>query len=147
MRHNKIGRPLGFRLSSESKRAISESKKGQKHKEETKLKISRSLHIYFRRKNPLSVEMMNMYCRFEEEDKEAIDTEIFEWINKVKDEIDDFEDVLTDKIIRNKCKVEITCGGTIEYFSHNINPEIILLAKEYCESNNVNIIDFFAEVT
>lgn len=146
MNCNKIGRPLGFRLSSESKRAISESKKGQRHKEETKVKISRSLHIYFRRKSPLSVEMMNMYCGFGEEDEENIDTEIFEWLNKVKDEIDDFEDVLTDKVIRNKCNVEITCGGTIEYFSHNINPEIIFLAKEYCESNNININDFFAEV-
>lgn len=144
MRYNKIGRPLGFKLSSESKKAISESKKGQKHKEETKVKISRSLHIYFRRRNPLSIEMLNTYCGFDEDDREADD--IFEWINKAKDDIDSFEDVLTDKVIRNKCKVEVTCGGTIEYFSHNINPELIFLAKEYCELNDIDMSDFLVEI-
>ena len=57
------GRPIGYRLSEESKRAISESKKGQVHKQATKDKISRSLIVYFRKKNPVSVGMINYYGR------------------------------------------------------------------------------------
>ena len=45
------GRPLGFRLSEESKRAISDSKKGQKHSELTKDKISKTLISYFKNIN------------------------------------------------------------------------------------------------
>ena len=36
------GRPIGYKLSEASKRAISESKKGQRHKESTKVKISKN---------------------------------------------------------------------------------------------------------
>jgi hypothetical protein len=43
----KRGRPLGFKLSEESKQKISESKTGQLHSEETKEKISHSVAAYF----------------------------------------------------------------------------------------------------
>jgi conjugal transfer/entry exclusion protein len=43
----KRGRPLGFKLSEESKAKISKSKTGQLHDEETKEKISDSVRAYF----------------------------------------------------------------------------------------------------
>ncbi len=124
------GRPAGFRLSEESKQAIRESKKGQRHRQETKDKISRSLVIYFRRKRPLSEEITNIYCRFEDE-------MIYNWVTEVRDELDEIDDVLTERVIRNKNKIEITCGSNIELFSHDLNPEVLYLFKEYCELNGL----------
>ena len=127
----KRGRPLGFRLSEASKRAISMSKTGQRHRQETKDKISRSLIMYFRRKNPISEEITNYYCG-------SMDDDMCNWIQSVGDELDASMDVMTEKAIRNKCKVEITCGDNIEQFSHNITPELIVLFKEYCEENGLD---------
>jgi hypothetical protein len=137
--NGKRGRPLGFKLSEDTKRAISESKKGQKHKEETKNKISRSLIIYFKNKNPLSEEITNTYCR-------ADDDRLCAWINEVCEELDSFEDVVTERSLRNKAKVEVTCGHYIELFSHNFNPELIYLFKEFCEENGLKPEDVLDEV-
>jgi len=130
----KRGRPLGFRLSEASKRAISMSKVGQRHRSETKDKISRSLILYFRKKNPLSEEITNKYCRFD-------DDATCQWINEVREELDASIGIMTEKALSNKNKIEITYGGNIEYFSHNITPELILLFKEYCEINDLNFED------
>ncbi len=46
--------------------------------------------------------------------------------------------IMTEKAMRNKCKIEITCGNNIEFFSHNITPELIYLFKEYCEEHGVD---------
>lgn len=127
----KRGRPLGFRLSEDSKRAISMSKTGQRHRQETKDKISRSLIMYFRKKNPISEEITNYYC-------DSMDDDMCDWIQEVGDELDASMDVMTDRALRNKCKIEITCGGNIEYFSHNITPELIVMFKEYCEENGLD---------
>ena len=43
----KRGRPLGHKLSEESKQKISISKTGQIHNKKTKIKISKSLKKYF----------------------------------------------------------------------------------------------------
>ncbi len=107
------------------------SKTGQYHRPETRDKISRSLVMYFRRKNPISEEITNQYCRSDND-------EMCEWIQEVGEELDSSMNIMTEKAIRNKCKVEITCGGNIEYFSHNVTPELILLFKEYCERNDLN---------
>lgn len=45
---SKRGRPLGHKLSEESKLKISESKTGQVHSRKTKRKISKSLLSYFK---------------------------------------------------------------------------------------------------
>jgi len=119
------GRPIGFRLSEESKRAISESKKGQRHKQSTRDKISRSLIIFFRKKNPLSDEIINKYCR-------SNDDETCNWVNSVLEELDNLDDVLTEKTLRNTLRTEISCGNDIELFSHNVTPELLLLFKELC---------------
>ena len=117
--------PLGFKLSEASKRAISEAKRGQRHKEETKEKISKSLIIYFRRRNPLSEEIINTYCRIDDDD-------MCLWMTEVQEELDECTDILTQKSMRNTRRIELTCGEYIEYFSHELTPEVIALFKEKC---------------
>lgn len=135
--NKKRGRPLGFRLSEESKRAISESKKGQKHKQVTRDKISRTLMIYFRNKNPLSEEMTNEYVRFD-------DDLVSEWINDSQCDINNMENVKTERSMRNSRKIEIDYGNNIEYFSHDMTPETIMLFKEFCKERNINPDDMYA---
>ena len=139
VRQGRRGRPLGFKLSEESKRAISESKKGQKHRPETRDKISKSLIIHFRNKNPLSEELTNMYCRFD-------DDELCEWMEENSDALDRLDDVLTLKTLRNARRIEITLGVNIEYFSHEITPELIYLFKEACEEAGKDPNEFFDEL-
>lgn len=127
MSNGRRGRPIGFKLSETSKRAISESKKGQKHKQETKDKISNSLIIYFKKKHPLSEELTNMYCNFEE------GGEVCEWMANNEDDIDRIDDVMTLKNLRNANRIEIAVGPNIEYFSHEITPELVVLFLEACE--------------
>lgn len=118
------GRPIGFKLSEASKRAISEAKKGQKHKESTKDKISKSLQNYFRRKNPLSEEIVNTYCRVNND-------EMCQWMCEVSEELDDARDVLTSKAMYNKLRIEISYGNNIEeIFSHSMTPELLLMFKQ-----------------
>lgn len=124
VKQGRKGRPIGFRLSEASKRAISEAKKGQRHKETTKNKISRSLQNYFRKKNPLSEEIINTYCR-------VSDDVMCEWLCEVTEELDNSRDVLTQRAMFNKLRMEISYGHNIEeIFSHAITPELLLMAKE-----------------
>ena len=129
------GRPIGFRLSQASKRAISESKKGQKHKESTKNKISRSLQNYFRKKNPMSAELLNTYCR-------TPDDAMYKWVCDIASEIDEFRDILTQRAMFNKLRVEISYGHNIEeIFSHSITPELLLMYKQELENNTGSVLD------
>lgn len=130
------GRPLGFKLSEGSKRSISQSKLGQRHKNSTKDKISSSLIMYFRRKNPLSEEIINKYCY-------ANDDVVCGWMNDIQDDLDASMDILTERALRNKNRIEISCGGNIEIFGHSITPELLLLFKEFCEENNLDAEEFF----
>lgn len=123
----KRGRPLGYRLTEASKRAISQSKLGQKHKQETKDKISKSLVMFFRAKHPLSEEMTNRYCRFDD------NADLITWVDENAEDLNCTMDVMTEKSLRNKGKMEITCGHNIEFFSHGVTPEVIVLFKEHCE--------------
>jgi len=125
------GRPTGFRLSEESKKAISESKRGQRHTQETKDKISRSLILYFRKLNPLSDEIEKRYCRMD--DDTACD-----WVNAVRDDLNNLNDVMTDRSMRNTRRIELTCGNNIELFGHEITPEVIVLFKEFCRLRGLN---------
>lgn len=130
------GRPIGFRLSAESKKAISESKQGQTHSQETKDKISRSLILYFRKLNPLSEEMEKYYCKVD-------DNIACEWVQSVREDLDNLTDVRTDKSLRNTRRIELTCGNNIEYFGHNITPEVIVLFKEFCRLNGLDPDEVF----
>lgn len=136
----KRGRPLGFRLSENSKRAIGQSKIGQRHKESTKDRISHSLIMYFRRKNPLSEEILNRYCYIG-------DDKLCQWLNKIQDELNADMDILTERSLRNKTRVEITCGHNIEFFGHSLTPELLLLFKEFCEENGIDSKDVLEALT
>jgi len=137
----KRGRPLGFKLSEESKIAISMSKTGQKHSKSTKDKISRSLILYFRQLNPLSKELLGYYSKRSEENSQWEDG--MKWVNRVKDEIDLSEGVLTLRDLRNRFRMEDGSIRDIESFGHSITPELLLLFREYCENNNIMIEDIF----
>jgi len=134
------GRPIGFKLSEASKRAISESKRGQRHRQATKDKISSSLICYFRNKHPLSEELTNMYCNFEE------GGEVCEWMAHNEDNLDMIEDVMTLKSLRNANRIELTVGPNIEYFSHEVTPELLVLFMETCEELGLNPDDLFDEM-
>lgn len=135
------GRPLGFKLSESSKRAISESKRGQKHKQATKEKISKSLIRHFKSLNPLSEELTNMYCDFEDGDND-----VCRWMANNEERLDQIDDVMTLKSLRNANRIEITAGYTIEFFSHEITPEMLVLFIETCESLGVDPDEYFDEM-
>lgn len=122
----KRGRPPGYRLSEESKRAIAESKTGQCHKKETKDKISKTLLVYFKQFNSFGEEIINKYCR-------ADDDKLCEWANQTKEDLDDLEDVFTSKTMRNKRKMELTSGQHIEFYSHDLTPEALVILKQIME--------------
>ena len=132
----KRGRPEGHRLSDESKKAISESKKGQEHSQETKDKISKSLIIYFKRLNTLSDEVTNIYCRIG-------DDVVCDWMNEIREDLDESDEILTERRMRNSRRIEICCGQNIEYFSHNLTPEVIVLFKEFCEDMGLDPEEVF----
>ena len=128
--NSRKGRPIGFRLSEASKRSISESKRGQRHKESTKDKISRSLQNYFRKKFPLSEEITNIYCRIDDEG-------MCDWLYEVSEELDECRDVLTQKVMYGKLRIEISYGDNIEeVFSHSITPELLLILKQELDSRS-----------
>lgn len=120
------GRPLGYRMGEESKRAIAETKRGQFHRQETKDKISRSLIIYFKQFNSLTDEIIDRYCRTD-------DDEICRWAVEVKEELDNSEFVLTEKTMWNRRKTELSCGHNIEFFGHGLTPEFMVILKELFE--------------
>lgn len=128
----KRGRPIGFKLSDESRKAISESKMGQRHSIETRDKISKSLRLYFRQLHPLSSEMSNQYMY----SKETV-----VWLKKVKKALDAIDEVKTERSLKNINKTELPFGEYIELFSHNFTPETILLFKEECLENGISYSD------
>lgn len=125
------GRPIGFRLSEESKLAISKSKMGQTHSQETKDKISRSLLLYFKQFNSISDELVNRYCDNEEGN-------LYTWIIKEKDNIDELDGVVTERKLRNTQSTEICCGYDIDKFGHGLTPEIIVIIKDLVEKFGID---------
>ena len=121
------GRPLGFKLSEESKDKIRQKRLGTTHSEETKDKISRSLSAHFRSKDSLTDSLQHDY-RFSP-------LSVSRWIDSNKSTINNSCDVLTNKRIVYFSQVEKSYGINIEtYFSHNMTPEYILLLKEELQS-------------
>ena len=125
MGRGKRGRPLGFKLSEYSKDAISRSKVGQKHTQETKDKISKALRLYFKKLNPLSRDIEKKYCRPDDE-------EMCAWMDKSRRFIDTFDDVRTGRSMKNSRNIEVSYGQNIECFSHALTPERILELFDEC---------------
>lgn len=124
------GRPIGYRMCEESKKAIASSKQGQFHKQETKDKISHSLIIYFKQFNSLADEVVNTYCR-------ADDDKICGWANGAREELELVDDVMTEKSMYNIRRKEICCGHDIEHFSHGVTPEFIVILKELVDEQDL----------
>lgn len=128
------GRPLGFKLSEESKRAISESKKGQRHSEATKEKISRTLISYFRNMYPLSSEL---YDQYHEEIESSSDNR--EWFAKISALFDETADIYTERSLNSKRFREISIEYNISmednpYLNKLMsNPEDICELKQQCD--------------
>ena len=131
--NNKRGRPIGFKLSEESKKAISEAKIGQRHSQETRDKISKSLILYFKKLHPLSEEIENRYC--------SMDKDLYAWAKSVRTELNEITDVMTIRSMRITRRTEMNCGNNIEYFGHSLTPEVIILFKEFCELNNLDPLE------
>ena len=141
------GRPLGFRLSDESKRAISEAKTGQRHSEETKEKISRTLMTYFRNIHPLSKELYEEY-------RELIDlnSEVKEWFNKISTDYDTTRTVFTEKSLNSRRLREVSIEYNIDMSDNNnlnfftSNPEKMCELKIMCEKKNISFKDIVSMV-
>jgi len=133
------GRPLGYRLSEESKRAISTSKEGQLHKQETKDKISKTLLLRFRQLDPLSDEIADIYCGMS-------DDELCSWVNDVRAELDSSEQILTERRMRTSRRIEISCGHDIERFSHGLPPEVLIMVKQMIEKLGKNAEKFLKDL-
>lgn len=137
---SKRGRPVGFKLSDKTKKAISDAKTGQRHSEETKDKISKSLIAYFRRQKPVSEELINTYCNM-------ADDSMCSWIMKARKTLDDALEIKTFRAILNAERYEGTFGVEIENISHSLTPEVLVLFKEYCETNGLDLDETFDLIT
>lgn len=135
----KRGRPSGFRLSEESKLAISKSKTGQKHSEETKDKISKSLIRFFRTQHPVSGDLHNLYVRCDMSESLA------DWIDSIKEDINECEDILTIKNLKTRFELECSTEFNIELLEEDFTPEKLLIIKELMIGLDININDFYAE--
>lgn len=136
------GRPLGFKLSDESKRAISVAKTGQRHSEETKEKISRTLMAYFRNIHPLSKELYEDYKEIIE-----LNEDINNWFKSISDTYDSTRSVLTEKSLNSKRLREISIEYNIDMSNNDnlnffpSNPERMCELKILCEKNKISFQD------
>ena len=120
---NPRGRPVGHKLSQETKDKIARSKTGSIQSEETKDKISISLKEYFREQHKVSM-------------KQELDTryeEVSDWID---DNIEDIAvHIYTERQINNKQYMEVPTPREImdTFIVEDLDPLKILLIKEEME--------------
>lgn len=122
------GRPLGYKLSDVTKMAIRASKQGQRHTQATKDKISMSLLLYFKKKNPLSKDIIKFYSRYD------TDGSLQKWFNECKDSLNNSDDIISYKTLYGIERCERALNVRIEGLSHSITPELLVLFKEHCET-------------
>jgi hypothetical protein len=116
------GRPLGYKLSESTKTKIRNVRKGSKHSEETKKKISRSLLKYFGTKDSLYNNMKKDYKNFPEK--------ILSWLSNNKEDLDKISNVMTERKLYFLNQLELCFGSDIDRFSHSQTPEFLLMLKE-----------------
>lgn len=139
MTKRRRGRPLGFKLSDSSKKAISDSKTGQRHSEATKEKISSTLIAYFKNKYPLSSELMDEYSDIINDSDEHR-----AWFDNIVEYLDDTEDVCTERSLNSKRFREISIEYNISmeenpYATRLLSsPEELCLLKEKCKGLGLN---------
>lgn len=124
------GRPLGLKLSEETKDKIRHKRIGKAHTEKTKDKISESMHKHFKSRDLLTESLAYDY-RFSTE-------EVLCWIDNNEESINNCEEVLTNKRISYANQIEQPVGVNIDqFFGHNMTPEFILLLKEELLANGL----------
>ena len=122
------GRPLGFRLSDESRKAISDAKKGQHHSEDTKDKISRTLMMYFKNIHPLSQELYDEYGSLLEDNKD-----FQEWFENVSSDLDASKNVLTERSLNSKRLREISIEYNVNMSDNQHVASFIYNPEKMCE--------------
>ena len=78
-----------------------------------------------------------MYCRFED------DEYIRDWMIENTEDLDLCDDVMTIKSLRNARRIELSWGNNIEFFAHELTPELIVLFKELCEEEEKDPEDHY----
>lgn len=121
------GRPIGMKLSDESKQKISNGRMGCEHTMETKDKISESVSKYWR---DLDSDVVGMLKQYED------DPEAYQWLLDHKDEIDDDPTFYSEQKRRNKRKLEVP-GHIPSYFDNlrinDLTPETLVIMKDLDE--------------
>ena len=124
----KPGRPVGYVVSDKTKMLIGKSKVGRSCSQQTRDKISAGLIKYFKKLNPLSDEMLKKYGKLD------VDGEILKFIAKNAETLDSFDNILTERKLRNIAYYEdeikdwgYTC------VPDTITPELLIILKEEVE--------------
>lgn len=115
-----LGRPVGHKLSRDSRDKIAKTKTGSKHTEETKDKISKSNKAFFKRKNSWTDDLFK-YCR---------DIGARDWLKQNKVALDTTENCYAPWHLHNKWARMEFLVEDVDIFSHNENPEVLLIRKE-----------------
>jgi hypothetical protein len=77
---------------------------------------------HFKRKDPLSESM--------EKEFKYLSEEACDWVSDNECELNDTDDVITNKRILYLNQIEMSYGNDIERFCHNATPEFLLMLKE-----------------
>lgn len=117
----KRGRPVGMRLSDETKRKIAEGKTGYQHTQETKDKISESLIEFYRQQSSWGTELKHVY---------QDNPEVLQWVLDHIDDLDGTEECTTERRLNRDRIKNIPVGHKIEFTPDTVNPEILYLLKE-----------------
>lgn len=123
------GRPVGFRLSEESKDKIRKGRLGASHSLDTKNKISKSLAERFRVRSSLSEALTEEYIDFGDE--------ISAWFMENSEYLDEYNGlIVTERKLASITTLEMCVGNDIEQlFGHNTTPEFLMLLKEELKLN------------
>jgi hypothetical protein len=125
-----VGRPVGFKVSEETKDRIRDKRLGSCHSEETKRKISESLSMYFKKRYSLSDDFLNEYG--------YTSREIREWVDSNLNRLDEMIDVVTNRRIMYIARwLELGTGDNTDKLGHELTPEFLLLIKEDMFDNDL----------
>lgn len=127
----KRGRPVGYAMSVESRKKSGKTRTGYKQSLETKDKISASVIKYYKKLNPISDEMLKYYIEI------GAGAEALRFLISNKEVIDSFDDVKTERSLRNKRYYELEFKDWCDYnISDTVTPELLIMLKEEIEDKN-----------
>ena len=122
----KVGRPKGYRLSTEAKKRIGAARAGKHRTIEERENISKGVLDYYRRKNTLSTELMEMYGDV-----------AGDWIEANQEDLD-ASGCKTLSRMRSMSRIENPVGNFIEVLTYDdLDPEKMYLIKERMELEGI----------